>query len=163
MLVAWLVYLMRRPQDAITTVTAELYLAIELVENVLLTGIIAGRLWWINKRVNKILPGGEQPHRQSLVGIILESAVIVPIMILLLFPAGFYNVNHIFQYIVLNPCILTQTTAIVSILIVIRIGLAVNDPPADPDLETPNLVEIDKPGRNKPVQAVQPFQLKYNQ
>ncbi|KIK55210.1 hypothetical protein GYMLUDRAFT_76610 [Collybiopsis luxurians FD-317 M1] len=168
---AWMGFMISRPASIAIVWTDEILVGIELVENIILTGMIAGRLWWMNKRVDQILPGGDQPGQQNLAGIILESALIVPMMLLLAIPAVAYgnqpkvNLSFlVYAYIILNPCIWTQTVAIASMLIVIRIGLGVNDPGADtPDLD---IAEHDmrKEGEKKVYdQAIQPFRLKYVQ
>ncbi|KIK64281.1 hypothetical protein GYMLUDRAFT_39845 [Collybiopsis luxurians FD-317 M1] len=165
----WVGFMISKSAGVAIAWTDASFMALELVENVVLTGLIAGRLRWMNKRVNQLLPGGDQSGVQSLLGIILESAVIVPLMLLLVYPAIFYDPQvkfnfgfAVYVYVILNPCILTQTVAIASMLIVIRIGLGVNDPESDtPDLD---IVERDmrKEGRKQVYDwAIQPFRLKY--
>ncbi|KIK54735.1 hypothetical protein GYMLUDRAFT_249253 [Collybiopsis luxurians FD-317 M1] len=181
----WLFFMLRAGnQNVAIALTDVLYSIVALAENLLLTGMIAGRLWWLNRRIRKILPSAEFGHssrRQSLVGIILESAVLVPGTLILVIVAAFSK-DEDFELIMLNPCVLTQVISISSILITIRVGITVDEPETStntlqsysttPDLESPKLSvtgteltfedQIAAEGRRSD-QTLQPFRLKYEQ
>ncbi|KIK54734.1 hypothetical protein GYMLUDRAFT_62951 [Collybiopsis luxurians FD-317 M1] len=108
-------------------------------------------------------------HRLSYEFFSLESAVIVPVILLPIIaadalelePAQWTVQQTVFVYVILNPCMLTQTIAIASILIVIRVGLGVNDSESNTlgfDFKTPELDIVERGVSNA---AIQPFRLKY--
>ncbi|KIK63930.1 hypothetical protein GYMLUDRAFT_258993 [Collybiopsis luxurians FD-317 M1] len=120
-------------------VTYEVYILTTLGENVLLTGLIAGRVWWQNRKVTKLIgrPDRDASRSQNLLGPILESGSIFPAVLIATvisyqtlyrnfifeddFPATFIP-----QTIIISPCALTQAVGIASTMIMVRIGLGID-------------------------------------
>ncbi|KAE9406935.1 hypothetical protein BT96DRAFT_1014608 [Gymnopus androsaceus JB14] len=108
----------------------DVYIIITFIQNIILTGMIAGRVWWLNYKVQRMLQLAGQPAKnasQDLLGPILESGALTPIFLLLwmvlnlrasLLDSGNWYWNYL-----ISPCILTEIVGIASTLIVVRIGL----------------------------------------
>ncbi|KAE9399390.1 hypothetical protein BT96DRAFT_1019548 [Gymnopus androsaceus JB14] len=128
---------------AAITVNYMSYLVITLLQNLLLTGMIVGRLWWLNRTTKKLLGGGTATTSQSLFAIILESGVLLPMFIIVAIVLkatqitdpnlafaffdlflGMNPTQGIIDYI--NATALTQVVGIASTLIIVRVGLGVD-------------------------------------
>ncbi|KAF9063984.1 hypothetical protein BDP27DRAFT_1426363 [Rhodocollybia butyracea] len=55
------------------------FLAVNLVTNIVLTGLIAGRIWWISQETRRSLPGVGGKNLNSIVAMILESGSLYPV------------------------------------------------------------------------------------
>ncbi|KAJ3924818.1 MAG: hypothetical protein NXY57DRAFT_979658 [Lentinula lateritia] len=104
----------------VAIVNTQIYFFIAaLTQNLYLSGMIAGRIWWLNRRIKKVVG----PPSRDLLGPVLESAVLTPIFFVLWLASYFDN---FFGGPVLSPYALTQIVGIASSLVVVRIGLGID-------------------------------------
>ncbi|KAE9386897.1 hypothetical protein BT96DRAFT_1026043 [Gymnopus androsaceus JB14] len=159
-----------------------LYTLTTFIQNLILTGMIAGRMWWLNYKTEKIL-GGQSSQKMSpnLLGPILESGSLTTVFLLIWVVLNYGPVTLGTQWRdVIGPCTLTQVMGIASTLIAVRIGLGVDalssTQPHHPlaedaenqhasDLAIDDHDEISEQNEDiRPREPeVQPFQLKYDQ
>ncbi|KAF9058865.1 hypothetical protein BDP27DRAFT_1453658 [Rhodocollybia butyracea] len=107
-----------------TTFVYDVYGIVTLAENTALTGLMAGRIWWLDHRMKKTLIGagisGNKPNfAWSLLGPILQSGVLSLIFFSIWVITTW--VERSFQF--LTPCALTQVVGISSTLIVVSIAI----------------------------------------
>ncbi|KAJ3887857.1 hypothetical protein GG344DRAFT_68455 [Lentinula edodes] len=127
------------------------YIYVTLAQNVYLSGMIAGRIWWWNQ-CNKNMFVCQ-------VKLILESATLTPIFLLLWMTLNFSGHDTI-----LSPCALTQIVGIASTLIAVRIGLGIDDschvplPDPTPIRDAENQASELLPSEQL---LIQPFKLQY--
>ncbi|KAJ3915609.1 hypothetical protein F5877DRAFT_69727 [Lentinula edodes] len=127
------------------------YIYVALAQNVYLSGMIAGRIWWWNQ-CNKNMFVCQ-------VKLILESATLTPIFLLLWMALNFSGHDTI-----LSPCALTQIVGIASTLIAVRIGLGIDDschvplPDPTPIRDAENQASELLPSEQL---LIQPFKLRY--
>jgi len=88
---------------------------ITLAQNLLLMGLIGGRLWWLYLKMKPIWVAESTNASRRLFGIVLESGVLIPILV------GIELSTRM-----IAPVGLTQGVGIASALIIIRIGLGVD-------------------------------------
>ncbi|KAF9066636.1 hypothetical protein BDP27DRAFT_1542585 [Rhodocollybia butyracea] len=106
------------------------YVLITLGENLILTGLMAGRVWSLDHGMKKILIGGKKKisFSQSLLGPILQFGALNPIFLTIWVIINLTTgmpVNEESQFItLLTPCALTQIVGIASTLIVVSIGIS---------------------------------------
>ncbi|KAJ3717436.1 hypothetical protein C8R42DRAFT_711628 [Lentinula raphanica] len=101
------------------------YIGVTLFQNLYLSGMIAGRIWWNNRSMRKIYHATPKPNaklRRDLFGPVLESAMIIPIF-LIIWLALFVSGSGVQ---VLTSCVLTQVVGISFTLLIVRIGLGIN-------------------------------------
>ncbi|KAJ3810743.1 hypothetical protein EV368DRAFT_82020 [Lentinula lateritia] len=104
----------------VSIVNTQIYFFIAaLTQNLYLSGMIAGRIWWLNRRIKKVVG----PPSRDLLGPVLESAALTPIFFVLWLASYFDN---FFGGPVLSPYALTQIVGIASSLVVVRIGLGID-------------------------------------
>ncbi|KAF9065970.1 hypothetical protein BDP27DRAFT_1548187 [Rhodocollybia butyracea] len=118
--------------DATVVFTNQVYGCATLAENIVLTGLMAGRVWWLERRMKNILTAGKKRKvSQSLLGPIenfliflcrLQSGVLNPIFLSIWVGAVYSPILASFQ---LTPCALTQIFGISSTLIVLSIGIGI--------------------------------------
>ncbi|KIK57254.1 hypothetical protein GYMLUDRAFT_75753 [Collybiopsis luxurians FD-317 M1] len=107
------------------TVMTLSFMIVNLVVNTLVTGLIAGRIWWISRKINASYGrNGSQRKYRRVIAIILESGVLYPVSILIALLIG--------QLVVPSPnlfAILAEIVAIAPTLIIVRVamGVDVND------------------------------------
>lgn len=93
--------------------------ALSLSTNIVVTSLIAGRIWWIGRQAAKSLGGAHgQKYSQALV-IIIESGAIYSVCLFILLILYVTKANA--QYIVYDS--LAQIMGIVPTLIIVRVGL----------------------------------------
>ncbi|KAF9058855.1 hypothetical protein BDP27DRAFT_1432141 [Rhodocollybia butyracea] len=157
----------------------ELYVLVTLVENLVLTGLMAGRVWWLDHKMKKILVGDKNKRRvsRSLLGPILQSGALTPISLILWFIVDSVGSPVLLGNFFLTPCALTQIMGIASTLIVVSIGLGVDSDSqshmSDEENQSAILVldsrELHPSTRNAmqvqdcpSTDTIQPFSLKYD-
>jgi len=103
--------------------TSQIYGSVTLAENIVLTGLMAGRVWWLERRMKNILIAGKNKPKvsQSLLGPILQSGALNPIFLSIWVAAAYSPTLDSIQ--LLTPCALTQIVGISSTLIVLSIGI----------------------------------------
>ncbi|KAJ4471153.1 hypothetical protein C8J55DRAFT_608110 [Lentinula edodes] len=102
------------------------YIVLSIIQNLYLSGMIAGRIWWSNRKLKKVLVGVGYTS-QSLLGPILESAILTPIFLILWVGLNYSgNGGPDGRGSFLGPCALTQIVGISSTLIFVRIGLGID-------------------------------------
>ncbi|KAF9062337.1 hypothetical protein BDP27DRAFT_1483377 [Rhodocollybia butyracea] len=103
--------------------TSRMYGCATLAENIILTGLMAGRVWWLERRIKNILITGERKTQvsQSLLGPILQSGALNPIFLSIYVGAAYSPALSSMRF--LTPCALTQIFGISSTLIVLSIGI----------------------------------------
>jgi len=161
-----------------------IYIIVTFVQNVILTGMIAGRLWWLKYKMKKMLTSQSgQRTSPNLLGPILESGLLTPAFLLVWLVLNSDPEIAFTQCIALiSPCVLTQIVGIASTLIIVRIGLGVDalsstelyhtlaedaeNQHASSDLATGDHNEISESNENIIISLrepeFQPFQLKYD-
>ncbi|KAE9406934.1 hypothetical protein BT96DRAFT_1048226 [Gymnopus androsaceus JB14] len=151
---------------------------------------IAGRLWWLDYRIQKTMQLAGKPATnhtsQNLLGLILESSALTPLFLLTWMLLAFSPATKGTRWsILITPSILTEIVGIASTLIVVRIGLGVDtlasqshsNPTSHADPENQNygselpvepptddslpMISIPVPPANMSNETIQPFSLKY--
>ncbi|KAE9405417.1 hypothetical protein BT96DRAFT_916130, partial [Gymnopus androsaceus JB14] len=106
----------------------EIYIVVTFTQNLILTGLIAGRLWWLTYKMKRIF--SSQPAQRTspnLLGPIMESGLLTPMFLLVWVGLNFNGATAFALWIgFISPCVLTQVVGIASTLIVVRIGLGVD-------------------------------------
>ncbi|KAF9061834.1 hypothetical protein BDP27DRAFT_313409 [Rhodocollybia butyracea] len=114
------------------------YVVVGIFKELILTGMLASRLWWLNRQAEKLLGKNSRNVITNLTQIFLESG-----MLLLLFLGVALAMNEVISQFGLtnsmpqgepgieSMCSFTQVTAIVSTLILVRIGLGVDVQPSE--------------------------------
>ncbi|KAE9397040.1 hypothetical protein BT96DRAFT_88417 [Gymnopus androsaceus JB14] len=90
--------------------------------------MIAGRVWWLNYKIQKTFQLADQTAKnssQNLLGPILESGALTPIFLLLWMALNFSSLSSLFMSFWANLITLTEI-GIASTLIIVRIGLGVD-------------------------------------
>ncbi|KAF9062348.1 hypothetical protein BDP27DRAFT_1451804 [Rhodocollybia butyracea] len=102
--------------------TSRVYGSAALVENIILTVLMAGRVWWLERRMRNILNVDKNKTQvsQSLLSPILQSGALN--LIFLSICVGAYEPSQ-FSVPFLTPSALTQVLGISSTLIVLSIGI----------------------------------------
>ncbi|THU81839.1 hypothetical protein K435DRAFT_808745 [Dendrothele bispora CBS 962.96] len=103
------------------------FMSMNVINNVLLTGLIAGKIWWIMNAIDKIMSQnqrGPKPPRkryQPTVVLVLESGVLYPISVLIfeILSKTVTPIPSLYQ-------VMTQIAGIAPTLIIVRIGLGVS-------------------------------------
>ncbi|GAW04157.1 hypothetical protein LENED_005932 [Lentinula edodes] len=114
------------PSDIFWTENATImtlaFMIVNLVTNTLITGLIAGRIWWISRQISASYGRkGSQNKYMKIVAIILESGVLYPVAILVALLIG--------ELVVPNPslfALLAEVVAIAPTLIIVRVAMGVN-------------------------------------
>ncbi|KAJ4465712.1 hypothetical protein C8R41DRAFT_857950 [Lentinula lateritia] len=148
-----------------------IYIFATMVQNLYLSGMIAGRIWWLNRRFKKLFASR---RGQNFLGPILESALLTPIF---LFAWLFLNLSIVGLaddgLEIIRPCTLTQVVGIASTMIIVRIGLGIDVLATSQPYSTIGDVEVPAAGpMDHPEQSciqtatantdnIQPFELKY--
>ncbi|KAF9058429.1 hypothetical protein BDP27DRAFT_1454078 [Rhodocollybia butyracea] len=108
--------------------TSAIYGCASLAENITLTGLMAGRVWWLERRMKNTLVAGKTGSKtrvsQSLLGPILQSGALNPVF-LSIWVAAAYSPLLSLRFL-LTPCALTQVFGISSTLIVLSIGIGLD-------------------------------------
>ncbi|KAJ3882100.1 hypothetical protein F5051DRAFT_395541 [Lentinula edodes] len=152
-----------------------IYIFATMVQNLYLSGMIAGRIWWLNRRFKKLFASR---RGQKFLGPILESASLTPIFLsvwlflnLSIVGLADYGLENI-----IRPCTLTQVVGIASTMIIVRIGLGIDVLATSQPYSTIGDVEVQAAGpiiiEDHPEQSctqtgtantdnIQPFELKY--
>ncbi|KAJ3966451.1 hypothetical protein EV361DRAFT_566813 [Lentinula raphanica] len=118
--------------DGIATLTRA-FMITNLVVHTFLTGLIAGKIWWIDRRFNASYGGTGRrslhKYARSVLAIILESGVLYPVAIFVALLVG------------LTPnspnmlALLVEIMAIAPTLIIVRVSLSVNEVDAEPSVQ----------------------------
>ncbi|KAE9391584.1 hypothetical protein BT96DRAFT_1001193 [Gymnopus androsaceus JB14] len=111
--------------------TYMIYGPITLLENLVLTGLMAGRVWWLNHQFKRVSGKTSQNVLQSLLVPVLQSGALNTAFLSTWTITTF--VTGSFQF--LTPCALTQVVGISSTLIVVSVGIGLNPPTTIPDQE----------------------------
>ncbi|KIK63327.1 hypothetical protein GYMLUDRAFT_83859 [Collybiopsis luxurians FD-317 M1] len=104
-----------------------LYVLTTLALNILLTGLIVGRVWWLNRRTDSIFVGQVNPAPLNLLWPVLLSGIIIP---LVLSTALITRLVHLIAKVpdyllfLVYPCFLIQIVGISSTLMIIFIGFS---------------------------------------
>ncbi|KAF9071621.1 hypothetical protein BDP27DRAFT_1321620 [Rhodocollybia butyracea] len=152
------------------------YVLITFGENLVLTGLMAGRVWWLDHRIKKMLIGGKKKTSisQSVLGPILQSGALNSIFLTIWVIINFNVGSDSFQSVInfLTPCALTQIVGIASTLIVVSIGISIgsdsqshifNGENRSALLTHPDHLIVQMQDSVRPsTDTVQPFLLKYN-
>ncbi|KAF9065692.1 hypothetical protein BDP27DRAFT_1424562 [Rhodocollybia butyracea] len=100
----------------------QMYGGVTLAENIILTGLIAGRVWWLEHTMNNILIMGKNKTKAS--HSLLGPIALNPIFLTLWVAAAYSPALSSLQ--LLTPCALTQIVGISSTLIVVSIGIGLS-------------------------------------
>ncbi|KAI3603878.1 hypothetical protein WG66_004435 [Moniliophthora roreri] len=101
-------------------------IVVNLLANGMLTGLIAGRIWWHTKQIRESLGprGAKRTSRYNhIIAMTLESGMIIPIYLILL---GLFSVRGNVQVMQLLSSMWPQVIAIAPLLIVVRAGLGLS-------------------------------------
>ncbi|KAJ6616334.1 hypothetical protein B0H10DRAFT_1399638 [Mycena sp. CBHHK59/15] len=100
------------------------FFELSLATNVLVTGLTAGRIWWICRQARTYLKTDTQKRYVSSISIIVESGVIYSASVLTYLILGAIPSASVVQ----NPIVemLAQVVGIVPTLIIVRVGLGVS-------------------------------------
>ncbi|KAG7085996.1 hypothetical protein E1B28_003519 [Marasmius oreades] len=105
--------------------TAALILA--AVANALLTLLIAGRIWWLKRRVQHLTGNGiigNLPQKyDSIIAITMESGMIIPIFLIIYTVYSIRNTSGDHDALVIMAFMLPQVIAFAPLLIMVRVGL----------------------------------------
>ncbi|KAJ7671239.1 hypothetical protein DFH06DRAFT_910331, partial [Mycena polygramma] len=107
-------------QDVFTTTIAEwgtTLFSLSLSTNIIVTSLIAGRIYWIGRRTKRLISGAH--NYQNTVAIVLESGVIYSVGLVTLLIVYRSGTNA--QYIVYDA--MAQIMGIVPTMIIVRVGL----------------------------------------
>ncbi|KAF9062336.1 hypothetical protein BDP27DRAFT_1428041 [Rhodocollybia butyracea] len=166
--------------EATTMFTSRIYGCASLAENIILTGLMAGRVWWLERRMKSILIAGKTESKaqvsQSLLGPILQSGALNPIFLSIWVATAYLQLPGQTSLQFLTPCALTQVFGISSTLIVLSIGIGLAsdsrthmfDEENQSRLISKNLeesdsyTEITQDGVRPSIDSIQPFALKYD-
>jgi hypothetical protein len=96
--------------------------SLSLATNIIVTSLIAGRIWWLSRNIRTYLGQRHQAKYYKAIGIIIESGAIYAISLLILLVLYTSKTNA--QYIVYDA--LSQIMGIVPTLIIVRIGLGIH-------------------------------------
>ncbi|KAJ3810755.1 hypothetical protein F5876DRAFT_65373 [Lentinula aff. lateritia] len=141
------------------------YILVTLAQNLYLSGMIAGRMYWLNRNMKTIFAGKSSQTPSKPIIIILESAIITPIFLTVWVSLEFSGSGTS----VISPCALTQIVGIASTLMVVRIGLGIDVLSTSQTCTTQIEVENQGSGEHHlecnnigtTGQLLQPFQLGY--
>ncbi|KIK57253.1 hypothetical protein GYMLUDRAFT_263303 [Collybiopsis luxurians FD-317 M1] len=107
------------------TIMTITFMIVTLSVNALVTGLIAGRIWWISRKINASYghKGTQQKYRRA-IAIILESGMLYPVLILITVIIGV-----IIPESPTLSAILAEVVAIAPTLIIVRVakGITVSD------------------------------------
>ncbi|KAF9061851.1 hypothetical protein BDP27DRAFT_1428542 [Rhodocollybia butyracea] len=155
-----------------------IYGFVDILNGLILTGMLASRLWWLNRQTEKLLGKPSGAALGNFTEIFLESGLLMPVFLGVALALnvtvsgsnGLLNLQNGPE--ILSLCALTQVAAIASTLILVRIGLGVDVQPSEgkghtnmdnrtelfaPDLEQAIInIEDSNPA------TIHPFSLKYN-
>ncbi|KAF9261058.1 hypothetical protein L218DRAFT_1078985 [Marasmius fiardii PR-910] len=105
--------------------TAALILA--AVANALLTLLIAGRIWWLKRRVQNIMGEGiigNLPQKyDSIIAITMESGMIIPVFLIIYTVYSVRNYSGDHDALVIMAFMLPQVIAFAPLMIMVRVGL----------------------------------------
>ncbi|KIK58795.1 hypothetical protein GYMLUDRAFT_262349 [Collybiopsis luxurians FD-317 M1] len=120
-LVVWIVFTAVESVDFIYII----YILTTLGQNILLTGLIVGRVWWLNRRTNSIFIGQVDRAPSNLLWPVLISGVIVPLVLSICLLTDIFPIisNDGSLEFLMSPCFLTQIVGISSTLMIVFIGL----------------------------------------
>jgi len=96
--------------------------SLSLATNILVTSLIAGRIYWISRKTKRLLGSKHSQKYQNAVAIIVESGAIYSVSLMTLLILYCLKTNA--QYIVYDA--LAQIMGIVPTLIIVRVGLGVS-------------------------------------
>ncbi|KAF8823610.1 hypothetical protein HHX47_DHR9000574 [Lentinula edodes] len=141
------------------------YILVTLAQNLYLSGMIAGRMYWLNRNMKTIFAGQSSQTPSKPIIIILESAIITPIFLTVWVSLEFSGSGTS----VISPCALTQIVGIASTLMVVRIGLGIDVLSTSQTCTTQIEVENQGSGEHHlecnnigtAGQLLQPFELQY--
>ncbi|KAJ3864287.1 hypothetical protein EV359DRAFT_64143 [Lentinula novae-zelandiae] len=149
-----------------------IYILATMVQNLYLSGMIAGRIWWLNRRFKKLFASR---RGQKFLGPVLESALLTPIFLSVWLFLNLSIADDGLENII-RPCTLTQVVGIASTMIIVRIGLGIDVLATSQPYSTIGDVEVQAAGpiiiEDHPEQSctqtgtantdnIQPFELKY--
>ncbi|KAF5346012.1 hypothetical protein D9758_013880 [Tetrapyrgos nigripes] len=100
-------------------IIATVYLSMNALINVLVTGLIAGRIWWIARQAHQILGIKTRQRYRTVIAIVLESGIFYPISLIVCSVSLFVLLPA-----TLHP-LLIQIVGIVPTLIIVRAGLGI--------------------------------------
>ncbi|KAJ3915610.1 hypothetical protein F5877DRAFT_81667 [Lentinula edodes] len=138
---------------------------VTLTQNLYLSGMIAGRMYWLNRDMKTIFAGQSSQTPSKPIIIILESAIITPIFLTVWVSLEFSRRGTS----VISPCALIQIVGIASTLMVVRIGLGIDVLSSSQTCTTQIEVENQGSGEHHlecnnigtAGQLLQPFELQY--
>ncbi|KAJ3887858.1 hypothetical protein GG344DRAFT_68456 [Lentinula edodes] len=141
------------------------YILVTLAQNLYLSGMIAGRMYWLNRNMKTIFAGQSSQTPSKPIIIILESVIITPIFLTVWVSLEFSGSGTS----VISPCALTQIVGIASTLMVVRIGLGIDVLSTSQTCTTQIEVENQGSGEHHlecnnigtAGQLLQPFELQY--
>ncbi|KAF5385644.1 hypothetical protein D9757_005563 [Collybiopsis confluens] len=104
-----------------TTMTLA-FMIVNLLVNTLVTSLIAGRVWWISRKINASYGNnGSQKKYRRVIAIILESGILYPVAILLALV-----LLHVLSHCPNLFAILAEVVAIAPTLIIVRVAMGVD-------------------------------------
>ncbi|KAF9039401.1 hypothetical protein BDP27DRAFT_1435301 [Rhodocollybia butyracea] len=108
--------------------TSQVYGCASLAENIILTGLMAGRVWWLEHRMKNILTEDKNNRKvsQSLLGTILQSGALNPTFLSIWVVSAYSSTLNTEGLQFLSPCALTQVFGISSTLIILSIGIGLD-------------------------------------
>ncbi|THU92371.1 hypothetical protein K435DRAFT_862545 [Dendrothele bispora CBS 962.96] len=102
------------------------FMSMNVINNVLLTGLIAGKIWWIINAVDKAMAQYQRNSKarkryKPTVALVLESGVLYPISVLIfeILSRSGSSIPSLYQ-------VMTQLAGIAPTLIIVRVGLGVS-------------------------------------
>ncbi|KAF9068818.1 hypothetical protein BDP27DRAFT_1421634 [Rhodocollybia butyracea] len=116
-----------------------IYVFAEITVGLILTVLLASRLWWLNRQTEKLLGKSSGSTLGNLVKIFLESGLLLPtflgVALALNIATSPFSEDLVDKALtgsqILSICALTQVAAIASTLILVRIGLGVDVQPSE--------------------------------
>ncbi|KAE9410594.1 hypothetical protein BT96DRAFT_969585 [Gymnopus androsaceus JB14] len=142
-----------------TSITYSIYIFADIGQGSVLTVLLASRLWWLNRKTEKLLGKSKKSTLWKLTEIVLESGLLLPLFLAVAWiaeletsvvPIGL-EVGDVekakvgavekaeFGLQVLSTCALTQVAGIASTLIIVRIGLGVDAQPS----QSPDVINVE--------------------
>ncbi|KAE9390495.1 hypothetical protein BT96DRAFT_1002243 [Gymnopus androsaceus JB14] len=122
------------------------FLCVNLLTNLILTGLIAGRIWWISHTMNRLLNSGSNDKRiNGISAIVLESGLLYPVTLIICIILA-----HVDS--VQSQPLLTMVVGIAPTLIMVRVDLGISIENASNGVGTtttdhPSDLEMNKYGR----------------
>ncbi|KIK58779.1 hypothetical protein GYMLUDRAFT_262342 [Collybiopsis luxurians FD-317 M1] len=104
----------------------QLFIIVTAFQNTLLTGLIVGRVWWLNRQINRMLIERAQRAPLNLLWPVLISGVVFPLVLLatVINDAALPYSVYFYSDFLISPCLLTQIVGISSTLTIVFLGLS---------------------------------------